>query len=681
MQRELVERARRRRSRRRARSGRRARPAARRRCRAPRAPRARPRRVGRAEDVVARVAGLEHLAVVAERLAEDLGVLSRVRGHEAGPTWPRRGRAGRVPLAIRGFTMSKCDPLERRAVPGLDVHRRPALGQSSSVWRVGDDERRPAPGRATHSATPRRRPSRRPREPVAVVRRGRHTCSPPVATRPSASWIAPAGCRSTGRGSCCRILTTGHSGHCTPDCRVLARVRRLASPQGCAAGEQRPTASIVWSTYPLPEMRPPCTYLTHPAAAVTPPWTPPSTTARPCARPSCTSAWASSTVPIRLSTSSGSRAGQPQWGETGVGLNSTRMRAALRPQDGLYTVLERTSESESASVVGVMRDYLYAPDDPQAVLDRLADPATRIVTLTITGDGYSLDDNGDFAPSDALVRDDVRGPRRPRTWLGYVVEALARRRAAGAGGFTVLSCDNLANSGAAAETAVVGLRPPCRRDAGAVDRAATSRFPDSMVDRITPAATDAAAELVERAGSASTTARRSSPSRSASGSSRTIRRRPPAARGRRRAVRRRRHAVQADEVGCSTAATARWRYLGYLAGHRTTADMMNDPVMRTFLPDDAGRDRTAAAGGARCRPCRVPGHPARAVRQRADRRRPAPAPGRGSTKVPSYLLPSLVEARAPGIRAPADPGRGRVVPLPPGHGPRRSADRDHRRTP
>src|SRR3954454_21981096 len=83
------------------------------------------------------------------------------------------------------------------------------------------------------------------------------------------------------------------------------------------------------------------------------------------------------------------RSGNLGWGETGVGLHSTTMKAALPPQDCLYTVLERTTETESAYVVGAMRDSLYAPDDPGAVLDRLIAPETRIVTLTITGEAYN----------------------------------------------------------------------------------------------------------------------------------------------------------------------------------------------------------------------------------------------------------------------------------------------------
>src|SRR5437660_6424893 len=79
------------------------------------------------------------------------------------------------------------------------------------------------------------------------------------------------------------------------------------------------------------------------------------------------------------------------WGVVGVGLHQRHMKDALAPQDYLYTVVERSPDGERARVVGVMVDYHYAPDDPAAVLDRLADPRTRLVTLTITGAGYRLD--------------------------------------------------------------------------------------------------------------------------------------------------------------------------------------------------------------------------------------------------------------------------------------------------
>jgi mannitol 2-dehydrogenase len=74
------------------------------------------------------------------------------------------------------------------------------------------------------------------------------------------------------------------------------------------------------------------------------------------------------------------RAGNLEWGETGAGLRSRAMLAALQRQDCLYTVVERSQDGECARVIGAMRDYLYAPGDPRALIDRLADPATKMVT-------------------------------------------------------------------------------------------------------------------------------------------------------------------------------------------------------------------------------------------------------------------------------------------------------------
>src|SRR5919206_189020 len=76
-----------------------------------------------------------------------------------------------------------------------------------------------------------------------------------------------------------------------------------------------------------------------------------------------------------------------EWGVVGVGLRQRHLQEALAPQGHLYTVVERSPDGERARVVGVMIDYLYAPDDPTAVLDRLTDPRTRVITLTITDAG------------------------------------------------------------------------------------------------------------------------------------------------------------------------------------------------------------------------------------------------------------------------------------------------------
>jgi fructuronate reductase/mannitol 2-dehydrogenase len=179
-----------------------------------------------------------------------------------------------------------------------------------------------------------------------------------------------------------------------------------------------------------------------------------------------------------------------EWGVVGVGLRHRAMQEALAPQDHLYTVVERSPDGERARVVGVMTDYLFAPDAPGAVLDRLTDPRTRMVTMTITGAGYPLDPTTgvlDLACAD--LQRDLASPGRPSTAIGYLVEALDRRRRAGTAPFTVVSCDNMHRNGDATRAAVVGL---ARQRDQVLARWIADRvsFPSSMVDRITPQTTD-----------------------------------------------------------------------------------------------------------------------------------------------------------------------------------------------
>lgn len=188
------------------------------------------------------------------------------------------------------------------------------------------------------------------------------------------------------------------------------------------------------------------------------------------------------------------------WGICGVGVmeQDRRMRDVMRAQDNLYTlVLEHPDGRLFPRIVGSIHRYLYAPDDPQAVLDVLGAPATRIVSLTITEGGYNIDrTSGAFDVDDPAVRADAAHPRAPRTAFGLIVEGLRRRRAAGTAPFTVMSCDNVPDNGRVARRALVGY-------AGLVDRELAEwigehvAFPNSMVDRITPVTTDAARALVE----------------------------------------------------------------------------------------------------------------------------------------------------------------------------------------
>jgi mannitol 2-dehydrogenase len=183
----------------------------------------------------------------------------------------------------------------------------------------------------------------------------------------------------------------------------------------------------------------------------------------------------------------------PDWAICGVGLLATdaKMAAVMADQDCLYTLIEKSPDGTvTARVIGSIIDYLFAPDDPAAVLDRLADPAVRIVTMTVTEAGYNMHRvTGEFVADGPGIADDLAQPDRPATVFGFVAEALARRRAAATAPFAVVSCDNLPGNGTVCRRAVVGfarLRDPELADW--ID--AEVSFPNSMVDRITPATDD-----------------------------------------------------------------------------------------------------------------------------------------------------------------------------------------------
>lgn len=187
------------------------------------------------------------------------------------------------------------------------------------------------------------------------------------------------------------------------------------------------------------------------------------------------------------------RTGDTDWGLVGVGLRNPEMEAALGAQDMLYTVLTRGADGDRARIVGSISNYLYARRDPEAVLASLTDERTRIVTLTITGHGYALPE-----PDEAEHGHDPRETTGlPSSALGYLVEALDRRRRAGLAPFTVLSCDNVPANGEVAHTAVTGFAR--RRDPRLAEWIAEQvAFPSSMVDRITPRTSDADRELLAR---------------------------------------------------------------------------------------------------------------------------------------------------------------------------------------
>lgn len=180
-------------------------------------------------------------------------------------------------------------------------------------------------------------------------------------------------------------------------------------------------------------------------------------------------------------------ASDPRWGITGVSLNSTAVADALNPQDGLYT-LALLDEEVRYRVIGSIGRVLTARDG-DATLAALAAPDTRIVSLTVTEKGYCLAGDGTLDTAHPGIARDLAGGT-PTTAIGWIVAGLAERRRTGAGGVTVLSCDNLASNGRKLGAAVVAFAqardPDLARWIG--DHV---RFPSAMVDSITPATDDA----------------------------------------------------------------------------------------------------------------------------------------------------------------------------------------------
>jgi mannitol 2-dehydrogenase len=196
--------------------------------------------------------------------------------------------------------------------------------------------------------------------------------------------------------------------------------------------------------------------------------------------------------------------GSPDWGICGVGVmpDDRAMRQVLDAQDGLYTlVIKHADGTYEPRVIGSIVEYLFAPDDPEAVIERMAAESTRIVSLTITEGGYNINDlTGEFDVSNPDVIHDLRPGAAPRTTFGLITEALRRRRSLGLAPFTVMSCDNLQGNGHLTKRVFTDFAR--LRDTELGDWIESEvRFPNSMVDRITPVTTDAdRAEVRERFG-------------------------------------------------------------------------------------------------------------------------------------------------------------------------------------
>ncbi|MET0377274.1 MAG: mannitol dehydrogenase family protein [Rhizorhabdus sp.] len=176
------------------------------------------------------------------------------------------------------------------------------------------------------------------------------------------------------------------------------------------------------------------------------------------------------------------------WGIVGAGLlpDDARLHAALAPQDWLYTLVERGGKGETVSLIGSLAGMILAAGDSAGLLDAMARPETRIVSLTVTSHGYCLSSaTKRLDPGHPLIAADLADPEHPHSAIGLIVEACRRRMLSGIPAFTALSCDNIEHNGRVLAQAVLdyaALRSP--ELAEWIARAA--RFPSTMVDRITP---------------------------------------------------------------------------------------------------------------------------------------------------------------------------------------------------
>jgi mannitol 2-dehydrogenase len=318
--------------------------------------------------------------------------------------------------------------------------------------------------------------------------------------------------------------------------------------------------------------------------------------------------------------------GVSDWGVIGVGISRPNMRDVLLDQGNLFTVIERGTDKSTARVIGVITEFLLLSEKPEAVLARLSDPRTRLVTLTITGDGYQVDDD------DTGV-------------FSLLVDALEERHRRGIAPFTVLSCDNLPDAGAASYKATVTIaRSRSVELADWIEQTVT--FPGSMVDRITPSTSPEERLRIEKEFAvADRWPVITEPFSQWVVEDAFCNGRPPLDQVGVRFV---------DDVAPYKLIKSRLLngshcalgYLGYLAGHRTTDRAMADPAIANYL-DALMRDEVVPL-----LPPDVPGMELNDYRQTLLERFRNPAIGdqlsrlcrRGSTKMGDYLLPSARDA-------------------------------------
>lgn len=187
------------------------------------------------------------------------------------------------------------------------------------------------------------------------------------------------------------------------------------------------------------------------------------------------------------------------WGIVGVANRSHRVVDALTAQDHLYSILEMSPAGVSADIVDVHRKCLVAAEQPMAVMDEIANPDRKIVTMTISENGYLANaQTGHLDVDSDVLKADLANPEVATTMVGLLSRGLLRRWQQGGAPITVLSCDNMQSAGTTSHRTVTEYLQALKAPAEVFDWLASSvTFPNAMVDRIVPGTTDATRAKVQ----------------------------------------------------------------------------------------------------------------------------------------------------------------------------------------
>ena len=274
-----------------------------------------------------------------------------------------------------------------------------------------------------------------------------------------------------------------------------------------------------------------------------------------------------------------------EWGIVAVSLQSSGTRDRLAPQDCVYTAVERGPGGDIARRVDAITEVMVAPEDPASVIAKMADPAIRIASLTITEKGYCRDpQTGELLQDHPDIRHDLANPDNPVSAIGFIVAGLKARRERNLPPFTVLTCDNLPMNGRMARKVVTAFANEIDPDlAGWIETDAA--FPCTMVDRITPATTPPDIDaLASSAGYLDEAAVIHEPFRQWVIETGFTAGHPDWATAGVQFV----SNVEAHELmklRCLNGTHSALAYLGYLAGHETIADTVADPPFEALCTE------------------------------------------------------------------------------------------------